>query len=199
MQLFHFPGTRGARVIWAAHEVGAPIDVTLLDVRKGEHKTPEYLARHPHGKVPAAEVAGDSYFESCALALHLAERHGDEGFVPSSGHRRLRMHNLSFYAACELDPVVVPAFLHSFVIPEERRNPELVAEKSETISGVIVPYLSRVLGDQPYLLGDQVTIADVNVGYDLALMGRMGLLDANLGGLLGRLAQRPGFQAAFPG
>jgi len=199
MKLFHFPGTRGARVIWAAHEVGADLDVQLVDVRQGQHKTPEYLRRHPHGKVPAAEIGGDSYFESCALALHLAERHGSADFVPSSGARRLRALNLSFYAACELDPVVVPAFLHSFVIPEERRKPEVVEAHTATMREVIVPYLSGVLGDQDFLLGDHITIADVNVGYDLALMARLGVLDERLGGLVARLASRPGFQAAFPG
>ena len=46
-------GTRGTRVRWLLEELGAQYETARLDFRKGELKTPAYLAIHPHGKVPA--------------------------------------------------------------------------------------------------------------------------------------------------
>src|SRR5678815_2364269 len=77
MKLYHMPGTRSARVLWTAHEVGAVDEVQLmpLNLQKGEGQSPEHKARHPHGKVPSAEIQGVKLIESGAIALHLALRH----------------------------------------------------------------------------------------------------------------------------
>lgn len=88
MKLFHMPNTRSARVLWCATEVGVDLDLVPIDLRRGEHKTPEFLAMHPLGKVPAAQVHGVTLFESGALCQVLAEG-SDNGFLPSDpGQRR---------------------------------------------------------------------------------------------------------------
>jgi glutathione S-transferase len=196
MKLFHMPNTRSARVLWCAHETGADLDLQPVDLRTGEHKTPEFLAMHPLGKVPAAQVHGVSVFESGALCQLLAEQ-SDNGFLPTDPAARARCYTLSYFAASELDRKTIGAFLQILFRKEEDRDADMLAEVASLWKDTVTPYLSGVLGDKPYLLGDQVTLADVMIGYDCVYAGRMDLLDDNLGAYVGRLAQRPGFQASF--
>ena len=196
MKLFHMPNTRSARVLWCAYETGAELDLQLVDLRKRETKTPEFLAMHPLGKVPAAQVGGVSAFESGALCQILAEQ-SDNGFLPAALGARAQCYTLSYFVASELDRKTVGAFLQIAFRKEEDRDADLLADTAALWKDTVTPYLSGVLGDKPYLLGDEVTLADVMVGYDCVFAGRMGLLDDNLGAYVGRLAQRPGFQAAF--
>ena len=68
--------TRAGRCLWAAEELG--IDYTQKEVNMfaGEHKSPEFLAINPNGKLPAL-VDGDlALFESLAINLYLAETYG---------------------------------------------------------------------------------------------------------------------------
>jgi glutathione S-transferase len=47
------PMSRGRVVRWMLEEIGAPYRMHLLNLKKGEHKAPTYLAVNPMGKVPA--------------------------------------------------------------------------------------------------------------------------------------------------
>jgi len=48
---FHLsPATR--RVLLVLKECDVPFEFISVDLRKGEHKSPEYLTKHPFGVVP---------------------------------------------------------------------------------------------------------------------------------------------------
>ncbi len=53
MKLYYAPKTRAGRVRWMLEELGVPYELHRLDLASGEHRTPEYLAVHPLGRVPA--------------------------------------------------------------------------------------------------------------------------------------------------
>src|SRR5207247_8600290 len=63
------------RVQLVLEEKGLPYEPVLLSFEKGEHKSPEHLARSPHGKVPALEDDGVSLYESSAIVEYLEERY----------------------------------------------------------------------------------------------------------------------------
>jgi glutathione S-transferase len=57
-----------------------------VDMARGEHKTPEYLAVNPTGQVPALGLPdGTVIGESAAIVLVLGERHPEAGLVPRMG------------------------------------------------------------------------------------------------------------------
>ena len=55
VKLYTNPGSRGKIAEWILAELHVPYETVLLDMRKGEHKAPTYLAINPWGKVPAME------------------------------------------------------------------------------------------------------------------------------------------------
>jgi len=58
----------------ALEEAGVEFDTRLVRFMRGEHKSPEFRARNPTGKVPALEIDGDVPTENVAILTYLAER-----------------------------------------------------------------------------------------------------------------------------
>src|SRR5579883_2681953 len=85
MRLYHVPGTRSTRVLWALEEAGAPYELTVL--AREDRQKPEHLARHPLGRVPVAEIDGQYVLESAGLILHVADSSPAAALVPEPGTR----------------------------------------------------------------------------------------------------------------
>src|SRR3954468_19845008 len=69
---------RDTRVRWALEEAGVPYEVRGVSVQ--ERTEQNHLRRHPFGLIPTYEEGGLVLFESGAIILHIAERHG--GLLP---------------------------------------------------------------------------------------------------------------------
>lgn len=65
---------RDMRVRWALEEVGQPYDVRLVSM--AGLKEAEHRALNPFGQIPTCEDGVVTLFESGAIILHIAERHG---------------------------------------------------------------------------------------------------------------------------
>src|SRR5262245_44952102 len=72
------------RVQLALEEKGLAHEPVLLSFDKGDHKSPEHLARSPHGKVPALADDGVSLYESSAIVEYLEERYPTPALLPSA-------------------------------------------------------------------------------------------------------------------
>jgi glutathione S-transferase len=46
-------------------------ELVEIDIMQGAHKTPEHLARHPFGRVPAFEHDGFKLYETSAITRYL--------------------------------------------------------------------------------------------------------------------------------
>src|SRR5262245_29271974 len=52
IRLYGWQRSTASRVHWALEELGVSYEYVTLDEKKGENRTPEYLAISPAGKVP---------------------------------------------------------------------------------------------------------------------------------------------------
>src|SRR3712207_9166363 len=82
---------RDTRVRWALEEVGQPYEVRLLSF--DAKKQPEHLRIHPFGLIPTYEEGDLALFETGAIVLHIAERHG--GLFPDDASARLQIGRAS--------------------------------------------------------------------------------------------------------
>jgi glutathione S-transferase len=72
MKLYYAETMNPRKVCALAKFLGLPVEFVRVDLRKGEHRTPEFLAMNPNGKVPVL-VDGDLVlWESTAIMVHLA-------------------------------------------------------------------------------------------------------------------------------
>lgn len=196
-----FPGTRGTRVRWMLEEANAKYDVAPLDFRAGEHKREPYLSIHPHGLVPGAQVDGETFIESAAMCLHLADTHPSAGLAPAVGSiTRAYYYQWITYAVATLDPALVPAILNAAVLPPDRRDPSKV-EAGKKLWDVAGAFLERALEGKTWICGEAFSAADVVLGYDVAMAKQLGWVadGTRVGAYAARLMGRPAFQKAYGG
>lgn len=196
-----FPGTRGSRVRWMLEELGTTYERVPIDIRKGQHKSPEYLAVHPHGVLPGFELQGQNLLESAAICLQLADLHPEQGMAPPVGSaERALYYQWVVYAPATLDDALVARIFNTVFLPEARRDPAKVAN-ADRIWAAAAPHLAASLGQGPWLLGERFSAADVVIGYDMQLANSMGMLADHpaLAAYMERLAARPAYKTAFGG
>jgi glutathione S-transferase len=135
--------TRASMPRWYLEEKGIPYRWVELDLKAGEHRQPPFTAINPFGKLPALE--DDSLeapgggplrlFESGAILLHLAERHGGEfsaaacgGPEQAAARRALVAQWLLFANATLAVALFVPS-------NREREFPRLMGELDAQLAG----------------------------------------------------------------
>ena len=88
MYVLHItPDSAGLVVHLVLEELGVPYRVAILDRAAGEADTPAYRALQPQGLVPAMETPDGPIFETGAMLLWLADRHGGLAPAPDSPER----------------------------------------------------------------------------------------------------------------
>lgn len=78
IDLYTFTTPNGRKASVMLEEVGLPYNVHVIDIRKGDQFTPEFVAINPNSKIPAIvdQEAGLTVFESGAILIYLAEKTG---------------------------------------------------------------------------------------------------------------------------
>ena len=151
-------GSRAMRVLWALEELGLPYahDPALP-------RSQEARAASPDGKIPALRVAdGDgeaTLTDSVAILTYLADRHGALTHPPGT-LMRARQDAMTQFAVCEMDAVLWALAKHSFVLPEERRVPE-VKDALRWEAGRAERALERHLDGRAFLAGEALTVPDI--------------------------------------
>jgi glutathione S-transferase len=198
MKLYYAPQTRAGRPRWLLEEIGVPYELARLDLSKGEHKSPEYLKIHPHGAVPAL-VDGDlAMFESAAICAYLADKFPDRRLAPPVGTpARGLYYQWMHYSMATLEPPVLQVFLHTIMLPEDKRSAAAVDE-AKTKFAEVGRVLNQALTGKSFILGEQFTAADVMLGSSLIWAKFMGLAGGfpELEAYTTRLSERPAFQRA---
>jgi glutathione S-transferase len=184
---------RDMRLRWALEEVGQPYDVRLLSFKT--MKEPAHLALHPFGQIPTYEEGDLALFESGAIVLHIAERHG--GLLPNEAGARARAIMWMFAALNTLEPQI---FDRSLVRILERDKPwyeERLAALDEIVRKRLES-LSSHLGGADWLDG-AFSAGDLLMVTVLRRLQGSGMLEEkpNLAAYVARAEARPAYQRAF--
>src|SRR5438477_2335681 len=89
LKLHHHPlSTYSRRVRMALIEKGLETELIELDMARGAHREPGYLALNPYGRVPTLEDDGLLLYESTAILEYLEATHPTPPLVPSDARGR---------------------------------------------------------------------------------------------------------------
>ena len=187
---YHSPMSRGRMVHWMLEEAGAPYRIELINLEKGEQKTPGYLAINPMGKLPAIYHRGTVVTETGAICAYLADAFPAAGLAPAIGDpmRGSYLRWMFFGAGC-VDYALVDRMLAR---PAPERTGALGYGRFEDVLNV----LEQAVTPGPYLLRDRFSAADVYVGSQVGWGMSMKTLEPRpaFQAYMGRLAQRPAFK-----
>ena len=179
-------------------EVGAPCELERIAFSKGDHGTPEYLAVHPHGSVPALVDVDLKLIESSAIVMHLADKFPEKQLAPALGSNdRARYYRWMVYVPATVDPVLEAITMHTRMLPEPKRVAAIADEAKRRLVG-IARVLEEAVGGREYVIGDSFTAADVIVGSAIGWIGFLGMLGEHpiLSAYSTGLVARPAFVRA---
>ncbi|KXS21754.1 thioredoxin-like protein [Gonapodya prolifera JEL478] len=67
------------RVLFALREKGVPYELVAVDLRAGEHKSPEFLKLQPFGQIPVLQDGTFTLFESRAICRYIERKYRGHG------------------------------------------------------------------------------------------------------------------------
>ena len=206
--MMHFYWGSGSPFAWRVHlcleEKGLAYTSHLLSFSKGEHKTPEHLARHPHGKVPAL-VDGDlTLYESSAIVEYLEDRYPVPPLVPADPALRARVRVEELECMNYAAPLQLALARLVFFTPAADRDEAALTPARNDVQAEIARLDDRAKArGGPFLMGPELTRADLTWLPFIEIAGRAGApLDAAatpwLAGWLDRMHGRPTYAKTYP-
>jgi glutathione S-transferase len=144
-------------------EKGVDYDLVEVDLLAGATKTPEHLARHPFGKVPAFEHDGFALYETDAIIRYVNEAFPGSDLVPADVRSRARMTQaMSIIGGYAYPCMITQIFIQRAVMPM-MGNP---ADEGAIAAAVpqaetCLKALEELIDGNRYLAGDRLSLADL--------------------------------------
>lgn len=136
--------------------LGLPFTSIDVDILKGAHKTPEFLAKNPFGQLPVIEDGTVTLADSNAILVYLAMRYDESRrYYPREALPAAEVQRWLSVAAGELRFGPGNLRLHALL--------KLPIDKAlaDRISAQLLSVFDGVLTGRQWLVGDHVTIADI--------------------------------------
>jgi len=164
LTLYHAPRSRSFRALWLLEEIGAPFELKVVSIRRGDGSGAADSANpHPLGKVPALDHDGRVVFETSAIALYLTDLFPQSALGPKIGDtdRGTYLSWLAYYGGV-FEPSLTAKFL-----------------KIQHIYGTFGwgPFEEVLtLAATPYLLGEKFSAADMIYGGSMQMLISRGMV-----------------------
>jgi glutathione S-transferase len=166
MTLYFAPDSCARVPLIALEEIGRPYRLEIVAFMKGQHKSPEYLAQNPKGKVPMLVVDGVPLTENVAILTWLAERFPEAGLLPESEDSLARAGLISDLAYCAsgLHPIVTRLRIPQFFCdtPDGSRR---VFDMAEVAMRPNFDFINGRLADNRWWYGDRWSIVDAYINW----------------------------------
>jgi glutathione S-transferase len=194
LRIYGIARTRAFRALWIAEELGLAYEHLPIEIGNAGAGAPEFRAINPNGRLPFIVDDGFVLFESLAITLYLAKKHSNGALYPATLEGEAKALQWSFWAIAEVDRGVNIWSLHAVRLPPDERD---AAKREEALKVIAAPFrvLDAAVANQPYLLGDGFTVADLNVAAVISRAIEMDLSAVpNLKNWLTRCLGRPAAQ-----
>jgi glutathione S-transferase len=201
-------GPAGSTYVWSARMALAEKGVAheLVEVPFGEHRQEPHLSRHPFAKVPAFEHDGFQLYETQAIVRYIDERFMGSPLQSTDVHEFSRMNQIIGIVDAYAHPSIAMGILVNRLLA-----PRLGLPVDEAAIAAAVPRarlclaeFARLLGEQPFMAGDRVSLADLMVAPLLYYFARVPEGEGPLGehpslvSWLRRIEERQSFQVTKP-
>jgi len=155
------------KVLWLVGELQLAHRHVEVGGKFGGLDQPDFLAMNPHGKVPVIADAGTIVWESHTILRYLAARYGGPRWWPADCAARSCTDRWMDWSQTVLQPDFLSGLFWGFYrTPEALREWPAINAKIAACAAHF-ELLDRILANQHYLLGNEVTLADIPAGTTL--------------------------------
>ena len=161
IDFYYWPTPNGWKVSILLEELQIPYKMRPINIGQGDQFTPEFLKVSPNNRMPAVvdhDVNGDpiSVFESGAILWYLAEK--TQQFIPEDPLKKKEVLEWLFWQTGNQGPMggQLSHFVN-YAQGEHSYSHQRYLNEYDRCLGV----LDRRLENQPYIVGDSYSIADI--------------------------------------
>ena len=160
-------GLAASTYVWSTRLALAEKGVAheLVEVGFGQHREEPHLSRHPFAKMPAFEHDGFALYETQAILRYI-----DEGFPvaplqPTDLHQFSRMNQVIGIVDAYAYPSIIGGIVFNRMLAPRLGLPvdEASVTAAQPRARLCVSEIARLMGDDPYLAGERVSLADLMV------------------------------------
>jgi len=193
----HLDDSRSQRILWLLEELGLPYEIRQ---HRRDLKTrlapPELKRIHPLGKSPVIEDDGHIVAESGAIIDYILRKYGHGRLQPAVSDPRYDdyVHWMHYAEGSGMPALIVRINVARVGDAASASLPRLDAEIALHLS-----YLDNALAGKPYILGDELSAADIQLSFigELAA-ARFGISDyPNIKAWINRIQATPAYIAAL--
>jgi glutathione S-transferase len=196
--LYHCRAARSFRPLWMLEEMGLPYDLKMLPFPPRVFAK-EFLSLNPLGTIPLMIEGETKMTESSGICHYLGTRYGPTPLTvavdePAYG----AFLNWMYFSDATLTFPQTLVLRYSRLEPEERRNPQVVADYAKWFLGRLRA-VEAATANAELLVANRFTAADIAIGYALRLAEDIGLakdFGPNTAAYWRRLQQRDGYKSA---
>lgn len=170
LKLYGQARSRASRSLWLLEEIGIGYEHVLVRPYT-ESRQPDYLHINPNGHIPSLDDNGFILWESLAINLYLAEKYAGSPLWPTHIEHRARAYQWSLWAANEIEPRIVRI---AKGLSKKSPDQDAVTSGLEELASAF-GVLESQLDGHTYLLGEEFTVADINLASTIREPGERGV------------------------
>jgi glutathione S-transferase len=180
-------------------EKGIDIPRVEVDLRAGENRQAEHLARNPSGQMPTLELDDGRYLaEVTAICEYLEERHPSPALIGTNAEERA----MTRMWTRRIDLQIVEPMLNGFRAAEGfnffkeriRLFPQAAADL-KTLAQERIAWLDGLIAGRDYIASDRFTLADILLFCTMDFAATVGQPvnrdNRNIAAWFGRVGARP--------
>lgn len=166
LKLYFAPDSCARVTLIGLEEIGRQYALEVVAFVKGEHRSPEYLALNPKGKVPTLLVDGEALTENVAILSWLAEQYPDSAILPrviGALSRARQIADLT-YCASGLHPIVTRLRIPQYFCDTQ----DGMARVFQMAAAALRPnfdWIEQRLAHQPWWYGRDWSIMDAYINW----------------------------------
>src|SRR6266851_808491 len=166
MTLYFAPDSCARVPLIALEEIGRHYNLDVVAFMKGQHRSPEYLALNPKGKVPTLVVNGEALTENVAILTWLSVRFPDAHLLPEVENSFAKAHQIEDLAFCAsgLHPLVTRLRIPQFFC-DTPEGATRVFEMAEVAMRPNFALIDQRLAGKQWWYGERWSIMDAYINW----------------------------------
>jgi glutathione S-transferase len=168
IELYVFPPSpRAFKVLAVANHLEIPYTTHLVDLGKGDQRTPSYATLNPNMRMPTLKDGDFVLWEANAILQYLALQKPESGLLPTDERDRVNVTRWQFWdlahwdSACAI--LIFENIVKPFLLGIDQPDPAALGRGEEAFHRA-AKVLNGQLRDRQYVTGVTLTVADFSLG-----------------------------------
>ena len=161
-----------ARRVWVTLlEKNIEFEPILLKLN-GDQFQPDFLKLNPFHHIPVVIDGDFKVFESLAILDYLEAKYSTPSFMPNSPEDIARVRTIELVTVNELPPASIVLMKEMLDVAVEEQK---IEQAKRTMATVLQYFEASLRQNKPYLIGEQLTYADIVAGTAVAAIPNLGI------------------------